>query len=87
MNSFFGLLAGGLLSIFGRSPARPGPDDLRRADFTTSTQRLGISFGEKIRDVFRFKWLKVSRRTPPGHRTDSEQSNGSGRSKYMEDAE
>lgn len=87
MNSFFGLLAGGLLSLFGRTPAKPGLDDLKRADFTTSTQRLGISFGEKIRDVFRFRWLKVSRRTSPGHQTDSEQSKRSGRSKYMEDAE
>ena len=87
MNSFFRLVAGGLLSLFGRTPAKPGLDDLKRADFTTSTQRLGISFGEKIRDVFRFRWLKVSPKTRPGHRTDSEQSNGSGRSKYMEDAE
>ena len=59
MNSFLGLLAGGLLSLFGRTPAKPGLDDLKRADFPTSTQRLGISFGEKIRDVFRFKWLKA----------------------------
>jgi hypothetical protein len=81
MNSFFGLLAGGLLSLFGRTPAKPGIDDLKRADFTTSTQRLGISFGEKIRDVFRFRWLKVSRKTPPGHHTDSEQSKRSGRSR------
>ena len=87
MNSFFGLLAGGLLSLFGRAPAKPGLDDLKRADFTTSAQRLGICFGEKVRDVFRFRWLKVSRKTPPGHRTDSEQSKGSGRSKYMNDAE
>ena len=83
MNSFFGLLGGGLLSLFARAPAKPGLDDLKRADITTSTQRLGVSFGEKIRDVFRFKWLKVSRRTSPGRRTDKE----SDRTKYTEDAE
>jgi len=83
MNSFFGLLAGWLLSLFGRTPGKPGLDDLKRADFTTSTQRLGIRFGEKIRDVFRFRWLKASHRTSPGHRTDKE----SDRIEHMEDAE
>ena len=57
-NSFLGFLAGGLLSLFGKSSTKPRPEDLQRADFGTSTQRLGIRFSEKIRDVFRFKWLK-----------------------------
>jgi len=56
--AILGLLAGGLLSIFGRTPAEPTVDDLRRADFKTSTQRLGIRFTERIREVFRFKWLR-----------------------------
>jgi len=60
INSFLGLLAAGLLSIFGKSPPKSGVDDLKRADFKTSTQRLGIRFSEKIRDVFRFRWLKVT---------------------------
>jgi hypothetical protein len=58
MNSFLGLLVAGLLSLFGKSPAKPGIDDLKRADFKTSTQHMGIRFSEKIRNVFRFKWLK-----------------------------
>jgi len=60
INSFLGLLAGGLLSLFGKSPPKPDVDDLKRADFKTSTQRLGIRFSEKIRDVFRFRWFKVT---------------------------
>jgi len=60
IGSFLGLLAGGLLSIFGKSPAGPTTDDLKRAEFKTSTQRLGIRFTEKIRDVFRFRWLRKS---------------------------
>ena len=64
-NSVFGLIAGALLSLFGRTPARAELDDLKRADFPTSTQRLGIRFGEKIRDVFRFRWLRISRGTAP----------------------
>ncbi len=58
INSFLGLLAAGLLSIFGKSPAKPSVGDLKQADFKTSTQNLGIRFSERIRNVFRFKWLK-----------------------------
>ena len=59
INSFLGFLAAGILSLFGRPAPKPGPDDLKRADFAVSTQRLGIRFSEKIRDAFRFKWLKA----------------------------
>jgi len=79
INSFLGLLAAGLLSLFGKAPAKPAPDDLKRADFPTSTQRLGIRFSEKIRDVFRFKWLKASKRTAPGLDNRSEQGKESRR--------
>jgi hypothetical protein len=56
--SFVGLLAAGLLSIFGRRKIKHTQDDLRKAEFQTSTQRLGIRFNEKIRDVFRFRWIR-----------------------------
>ena len=56
--TLLGLLAGGLLSIFGKSTAKPTAEDFEKAEFKTSTQRLGISFNERIRRVFRFKWLK-----------------------------
>jgi len=58
INSFLGFLAGALLSVFGKKPSKPTAEDLRRAEFITSTQRLGIRFTEKIRRFFRFKWLK-----------------------------
>jgi len=60
INSFLGLLAAGLLSVFGRSLAKPTTSDLNRMEFKTSTQRLGIRFSERIRDVFRFRWLRKS---------------------------
>ncbi len=60
VNSFLAFVAGMLLSIFGKSPAKPTPADLQSAEFKTSTQRMGIRFTERIRDVFRFKWLKKS---------------------------
>jgi len=34
--------------------------DLQKHDFPISTQRLGIRFTERIRDTFRFRWLKRS---------------------------
>mgnify|MGYP000910251098 CR=1 FL=1 len=41
---------------------RPRPDitraDLRRHDYSASTQRLGVRFTERIRDVFRFRWIR-----------------------------
>ncbi|MDD5328165.1 MAG: hypothetical protein PHY02_10195 [Phycisphaerae bacterium] len=58
LNSFLGLLAGGLLSIFGRPPAKPTTRDLKQMEFETSTQHLGARFTEKIRQVFRFRWIK-----------------------------
>jgi hypothetical protein len=57
-NSFFGFLAAGLVTLFGKSPAKPTAEDLSRMEFKTSTQRLGVRFTEKIRDVFRFRWIK-----------------------------
>jgi len=60
INSFLGLIAGWLLSLFGKSLPKPGAKDLKQADFKTSTQHLGIRFSEKIRDVFRFRWLKIA---------------------------
>lgn len=57
-SSIFGLFAAGLVALFGKSPAKPTAEDLSRMEFKTSTQRLGIRFIEKIRDVFRFRWIK-----------------------------
>jgi hypothetical protein len=58
INSFFGFLAGGLLTIFGRRQAKPDTNALRQMEFKTSTQHLGVRFTEKIRQVFRFRWLR-----------------------------
>jgi len=35
-----------------------GAADLKRHDLTASTQRLGLRFSERIRDVFRHRWLR-----------------------------
>ncbi len=58
VNSVLGFAAGLILVFFPKSARKPTVDDLKRAEFKTSTQRLGIRFTERIRQVFRFKWLK-----------------------------
>jgi hypothetical protein len=74
INSFLGLLAGWLLSLFGKSLRKPVVDDLKRADFKTSTQHMGVRFSEKIRDIFRFRWLKVADKTNDRHSGRSDES-------------
>jgi hypothetical protein len=74
INSFLGLLAGWLLSLFGKSPRKPVIDDLKRADFKTSTQHMGVRFSEKIRGVFRFRWLKITDKTEARRDRDSGRS-------------
>ena len=74
INSFLGLIAGWILSLFGKSPRKSVVDDLERADFKTSTQYLGVRFSEKIRDIFRFRWLKVTGKTNDHHSKQKEES-------------
>jgi len=57
-NSFLGLLAGRILSIFGKTHINPTQEDFRQMEFKTSTQRIGVSFTDKIRQIFRFRWMK-----------------------------
>jgi hypothetical protein len=54
--------AAGLLSYLHirRSP-KVTPDDLRKHDYPLSTQGMGIRFTERIRDTFRFRWLRRTR--------------------------
>ena len=74
INSFLGFLAGWVLSLFGKSLSKTDAEDLKRADFKTSTQNLGIRFSEKIRDVFRFKWLKIADKSYGRHSERKEES-------------
>ena len=52
-----GSIAGRILLLFGKKP-KPTGKDFQRHDFGTSTQKIGVRFNKKIRDVFRFKWLR-----------------------------
>jgi hypothetical protein len=61
-NSILGWIAG-LFLIFSKSKKKITTDELQKADYKISTQSLGISFTERIRDVFRFRWLRKNRIT------------------------
>ncbi len=55
--TFLGMLTGWLLGLHWRKPKVSG-GDLKKAEFKTSTQGLGIRFGDHLRNTFRFRWLK-----------------------------
>ena len=74
INSFLGLVAGWLLSLFGKSPRKFVVDDLKQADFKTSTQHMGIRFSKKIRDIFRFRWLKITDKNDDHYSEQREES-------------
>jgi hypothetical protein len=57
-NSRLGFLAG-LATLFGRRK-KTTADDMQKLEFKASTRRMGITFTDKIRDLFRHKWLKKS---------------------------
>ena len=54
-----GATAGGVLAVFAKRKKTPNTKDLQKADYKTSTQQLGVRFTEKIRKVFRSKWIKI----------------------------
>jgi hypothetical protein len=52
-------LAGGLISRLFRVPLPEATcEDLRKHDYSTSTQRMGVRFTERIRNAFRFRWIR-----------------------------
>jgi hypothetical protein len=55
---WLGYAAGMLSRLRRRRPHPVTPDDLRIHDHRTSTQRMGARFTERIRDTFRFRWIR-----------------------------
>lgn len=55
---WLGLLAAGLGRLFSGRLPHPGGTDLKRHDYRWSTQRMGVRFTERIRDSFRFRWIR-----------------------------
>jgi len=40
---------------------RPDSAQLRQMEFSHSTQRMGLRFSERLRDLWRGRWLKLRR--------------------------
>jgi hypothetical protein len=57
-NTRLGAIAGAIMLFFTRKPPKNTPENLKKHEFSTSTQRKGIRFNEKIRDIFRGRWIK-----------------------------
>ncbi len=55
--SILGSIAGAIMNLFAKKQ-KTSSKHLKKTDFPTSTQKVGIRFNKKIRDKFRSKWLK-----------------------------
>jgi hypothetical protein len=52
-------LAAGLISRLSRTPSLGVTcADFRRHDYPTSTQRMGVRVTERIRNMFRLRWIR-----------------------------
>ena len=56
--AWLGFLAGVMSRLTHRSLPKITPTDLKKHDHPANTQRLGLRFTERVRDTFRFKWIK-----------------------------
>ena len=54
-----GFGAGLLLNLFGRKPESDSAAELYKKDFHPNTQKMGLRFTERMRKVFRLRWLRV----------------------------
>ena len=55
---WLGLAAGLLARLFPTRLPEIDREDLQRNDFSTSTQRMGVRFTERIRKAFRLRWIR-----------------------------
>jgi len=53
-----GAIAAKLATVFGRKKIKSSTKDLPHLDFKSSSQKMGITFTSRIRDIFRFKWIR-----------------------------
>lgn len=54
-----GLGAGLLMGLWGRKQQRLSSAELYEQDFHPNTQRMGLRFTERMRNVFRNRWLRL----------------------------
>ena len=51
-------LLGVTASIYSLFRPEDPVGDMKKMEFSSSSQRLGVSFTEKIRNIFRCRWIK-----------------------------
>ena len=56
-NPLISAIAGAIVSLFAKKTPKKNLKDI---DYTSSTQKMGITFTDKIRNTFRGKWIKKS---------------------------
>jgi len=47
-----------ILSLFTKNTRKVTANDLEKSEFKSSTQRVGLRFTGRIRNVFRSRWIK-----------------------------
>ncbi len=47
-----------LISAFTHKNKKKDTDDLSKIEYKNSTQTMGITFNDRIRNAFRFRWIK-----------------------------
>ena len=55
---WLGFAAGLLAGLFPTRLPEITAEDLQSNDYSTSTQRMGVRFTERIRNAFRFRWIR-----------------------------
>ena len=51
-------LLGLITSVYSLFKPKASVGDMKKMEFSASSQRLGVSFTEKIRSIFRGRWIK-----------------------------
>jgi hypothetical protein len=55
---WLGLVGGLLARLFQTRLPEVTCEDLQRNNYSTSTQRIGVRFTERIRSAFRLRWIR-----------------------------
>jgi hypothetical protein len=51
--------AGLIVGLFGRKPRSLSDTELYKNDFHPNTRNMGLRFSDRLRKVFRLRWLRL----------------------------
>jgi len=61
-NRILGAVVFGLCRLIGFRKRKIDRTDLKATDFSTNTAKMGVRFNDRVRNVFRHKWLRKSQK-------------------------